>query len=209
MKTFTIVRHDPESGEAEEIVAHRCPDCGNIVECQIDHGGCHWIHCTCGAVTKCGVGVLKDDEDHAEYALSVALADRSVNYGILVDCDGLPVQDGRLEKVQAILREAAKSAGVRIAPLDADDRDAATLAKIRDLLFLDYDGYNPDKACDSDTMGDLINAVVEHYGDPATYDDRFGFREEEPPEPSEPPNYCLHCGSELEPDDTHCPYCDN
>jgi hypothetical protein len=57
MKTFTMVRRNPDTQEPEEIVAHQCP-CGNIVECCIDGGERHWIHCTCGETTNCGKGVM-------------------------------------------------------------------------------------------------------------------------------------------------------
>lgn len=51
---------------------------------------------------------------------------------------------------------------------DKDKKNAEeALEKIRDLLFLDMDAdgdfINPDKECDSDTMGEVINVVGEHF----------------------------------------------
>ena len=60
MKTFTMVRRNPDTLENDEIVAHQC-SCGNIVECCIDGGERHWIHCSCGETTNCGEGIMEPE----------------------------------------------------------------------------------------------------------------------------------------------------
>lgn len=118
MKTYKIVRRNPDTLEGEEIVAHRCA-CGNFVECCIDGEDNHWIHCTCGKTTKCGVGVMEQEEDRAEFA--IACEDHGNGLSIVHDDNG--ACQGDLEYALRCQRERLEFDGleteiVKITPLE-------------------------------------------------------------------------------------------
>ena len=119
MKTYKIVIQNPDTLKDEEIFAHRCA-CGNFVECRIDRVGNHWIHCTCGKTTKCGVGVMEEEEeDRAEFA--IACDDHGNGLSIVHDDHG--ACQGDLEYALQCQRERLEFDGleteiVKITPLE-------------------------------------------------------------------------------------------
>jgi len=178
MKTFTIVKVNPQTGDSESSSAHQCPECGNIVECQIDGGERHWIHCTCGEVTKCGEGVME------RVAVGVSLP-RPEPRCRCQDCES-EWDEGDLDYIEDLSMRIApgepfpagqcpncKALCHRIEPEEAEPVAVdASLLEIRDILFRDEDAdgntiYHGVKTLDyRDAIDAIAQVVVEACGDP-------------------------------------------